>query len=76
MSFTGRRRCADALAFLEAVGLRAAVSEDRQRIITLTPAGKSYLGYGSPVLERLGIAHQAAAICAGAGHGESRNDER
>jgi hypothetical protein len=41
-SLTLMHRCADALAFLEAAGL-ATVSQDRRRIITLTPAGKSHL---------------------------------
>jgi hypothetical protein len=41
-SLTLRRRCADALAFLEAAGL-AMVSQDGQRIVTLTPAGKTHL---------------------------------
>jgi hypothetical protein len=42
MSLTLRRRRADALAFLEAAGL-AMVSQDRQRVVTLTPAGKAHL---------------------------------
>jgi len=41
-SLTLRRRCADALAFLEAAGL-AMISQDRQRLVTLTPAGKNQL---------------------------------
>ena len=41
-SLTLRRRCADALAFLEAAGL-AAISEDDQRHISLTQAGKKHL---------------------------------
>lgn len=41
-SLTLMHRCADALVFLEAAGL-AAVSQDRRRVITLTPAGKTYL---------------------------------
>ncbi len=56
MSFTLRRRCADALAFLEASGL-AAVSGDRQRIITLTQAGKNHIDRGSRGLERSGTAY-------------------
>ena len=41
-SLTLRRRCADALAFLEASGL-AMISQDRQRIVTLTQAGKNHI---------------------------------
>jgi hypothetical protein len=39
-SVTLRRRCADALAFLESVGL-VMVSEEREHVITLTQAGKN-----------------------------------
>jgi len=41
-SLTLRRRCADALAFLEASG-SAMISQDRQRIVTLTQAGKNHI---------------------------------
>jgi hypothetical protein len=41
-SLTLRRRCADALAFLEAAGL-VAVSPDRQRNVTLSSEGKTNL---------------------------------
>lgn len=41
-SLTLRRRCADALAFLEAAGL-VAVSPDRLRTVTLSSEGKSNL---------------------------------
>jgi len=41
-SLTLMHRCADALAFLEAAGL-VSVSQDRRRVITLTPAGKRHL---------------------------------
>lgn len=41
-SLTLRRRCADALAFLEAAGL-VSVSQDRLRTVTLTQAGKAHL---------------------------------
>jgi hypothetical protein len=54
MSLTLRRRCADALAFLEAAGL-AAVSQDRQRIITLTQAGKTHIDQGSRDSSDLGL---------------------
>jgi hypothetical protein len=41
MSLTLRRRCADALAFLEAAGL-VSVSPDSQRVVTLSKAGKAH----------------------------------
>jgi hypothetical protein len=41
-SVTLRRRCADALAFLEAAGLTA-VTDDNLRFVSLTPSGKSHL---------------------------------
>jgi hypothetical protein len=41
-SVTLRRRCADALAFLEAAGLTA-VTDDTLRYVSLTPSGKSHL---------------------------------
>lgn len=41
-SFTLRRRCADALAFLEAAGL-VAISSDNQRSVTLTRDGKTHI---------------------------------
>jgi len=41
-SLTLRRRCADALAFLEAAGL-VLVSPDRLRVVTLSGGGKSHL---------------------------------
>jgi hypothetical protein len=41
-SITLRRRCAEALAFLEAAGLTD-ISSDRQRLITLSQNGKSHL---------------------------------
>ena len=41
-SLTLMHRCADALAFLEAAGITT-VSQDRQRVITLTAAGKRHL---------------------------------
>jgi hypothetical protein len=40
-SLTLRRRCAEALAFLEAAGL-VAVSQDSHRIVGLTQAGKDH----------------------------------
>jgi hypothetical protein len=41
-SVTLRRRCADALAFLEAAGLTV-VTDDTLRYVSLTPSGKSHL---------------------------------
>jgi hypothetical protein len=41
-SLTLRRRCADVLAFLEAVGL-VTISQDRRRTVSLSPAGKSHV---------------------------------
>jgi hypothetical protein len=41
-SITLRRRCADALAFLEAAGL-VAISSDSQRSVTLTQDGKTHI---------------------------------
>jgi hypothetical protein len=41
-SITLRRRCADALAFLEAAGLTT-VSQETQRMVTLTQEGKAHL---------------------------------
>jgi hypothetical protein len=41
-SITLRRRCADALAFLEAARLTT-VSQERQRIVTLTQEGKAHI---------------------------------
>jgi hypothetical protein len=54
MSLTLRRRCADALAFLEAAGL-AAVSDDRQRIVILTQAGKTHIDHGARDPSDLGL---------------------
>jgi hypothetical protein len=42
-SITLRRRCADALAFLEAAGL-VSVSQNQERTVTLTEAGRDHLG--------------------------------
>jgi hypothetical protein len=53
-SITLRRRCADALAFLEAAGLTA-VSQDRQRIVTLTQEGKSHLDRAARDATDLGL---------------------
>src|SRR5689334_12995812 len=53
-SLTLCRRCADALAFLEAVGL-VTVSHDRRRIVTLTPAGKTHIDRASKDGTDLGL---------------------
>jgi hypothetical protein len=53
-SLTLRRRCADALAFLEAAGL-AAISDDRQRIVTLTRPGKSHFDQAAHEATDLGL---------------------
>lgn len=53
-SLTLRRRCADALAFLEAAGLTT-ISQDRQRIVTLTQAGKSHLDRAARDATDLGL---------------------
>src|ERR1035441_10507631 len=53
-SLTLRRRCADALAFLEAAGL-AAVSQDNQRIVTLTQAGKNHIDHAARDNTDLGL---------------------
>ena len=43
-SVTLRRRCADALAFLEAAGL-ITVTDDGLRFVSMTPAGKSHFDF-------------------------------
>ena len=53
-SLTLRRRCADALAFLEAAGL-AMISRDPQRIITLTQDGKNHLDRAARDTTDLGL---------------------
>lgn len=75
MSFTLRRRCADALAFLEAAGL-AAVSEDRQRIITLTPVGKNHIDHGSRDSSDLGLLIRQLRIAQERVRARVGNDER
>jgi hypothetical protein len=54
MSFTLRRRCAEALAFLEAAKL-VAISGDRQRTISLTPAGKAHIDSSGRNASDLGL---------------------
>jgi hypothetical protein len=53
-SVTLRRRCADALAFLEAAGL-VTVSQDNQRIVTLTQAGKNHIDHAARDNTDLGL---------------------
>jgi hypothetical protein len=53
-SLTLRRRCAEALAFLEAAKL-AAVSPDSRREVTLTQQGKHHLDRGAREANDLGL---------------------
>jgi hypothetical protein len=53
-SLTLRRRCADALAFLESAKL-AAVSPDSRREVTLTPEGKRHLERAAREANDLGL---------------------
>src|SRR5580658_9467190 len=53
-SLTLRRRCADALAFLEAAGL-VAVSADRLRTVTLSSEGKTNLDRATRDATDLGL---------------------
>jgi hypothetical protein len=53
-SLTLRRRCADALAFLEAAGL-VLVSPDRLRTVTLSDDGKAHLGRAARESTDLGL---------------------
>ena len=53
-SLTLCRRCADALAFLEAAGL-ALISQDRQRIVTVTQAGKNHIDRAARDATDLGL---------------------
>jgi hypothetical protein len=53
-SITLRRRCAEALAFLEAASL-VQVSQDRRRSISLTPQGKTHLDRGGRESSDLGL---------------------
>lgn len=53
-SLTLRRRCADALALLEAAGL-VTVSSDGRREVTLSPAGKSHIDKMSRDGSELGL---------------------
>lgn len=53
-SLTLRRRCADALAFLEAAGL-VTVSSDRRRDVALSPSGKQHVDKTSRDRTELGL---------------------
>jgi hypothetical protein len=53
-SITLRRRCAEGLAFLEAVSL-IQVSQDRRRIVSLTAQGKSHLDRSGRESSDLGL---------------------
>ncbi|HTF68755.1 MAG TPA: hypothetical protein VK638_39355 [Edaphobacter sp.] len=53
-SITLRRRCADALAFLEASQL-VSVSEDRERTVVLTDLGKKHVDGGMREASDLGL---------------------
>jgi hypothetical protein len=53
-SLTLRRRCADGLAFLEAVSL-VQVSKDRRRIVSLTAQGKAHLDRSGRETSDLGL---------------------
>jgi hypothetical protein len=53
-SLTLRRRCADALAFLEVVGL-VAISQDGQRTVKLTRSGKEHLDQSGRASTDLGL---------------------
>jgi hypothetical protein len=53
-SLTLMRRCADALAFLEAAGL-VTISQDRRRVITLTPEGKNHIDRAGRASNDLGL---------------------
>lgn len=53
-SLTLRRRCADALAFLEAAGL-VTISDDRQRTVSLTLVGKTHIDHALHDTTDLGL---------------------
>lgn len=74
-SLTLRRRCADALAFLEAAGL-ASVSQDRQRIVTLTQAGKTHIDRGGRDGTDLGLLIRQLRITQERVRARVGNDER
>jgi hypothetical protein len=53
-SVTLRRRCADALAFLEAAGL-VTISKDQQRNVSLTEEGKRHIDHAARDATDLGL---------------------
>src|SRR5258706_15348375 len=74
-SLTLRRRCADALAFLEASGL-ATLSQDNQRIVTLTQAGKIHLDRSGRDATDLGLLIRQLRITQERVKARTGNDER
>jgi hypothetical protein len=74
-SFTLRRRCADVLAFLEVAGL-AMVSEDRDRIITLTEPGKTHIDRSGRDSSDLGLLIRQLRIAQERVRARVGNDER
>jgi hypothetical protein len=74
-SLTLCRRCADALAFLEASRL-ATVSQDRQRIVTLTQASKTYIDRSGPAATDLGLLIRQLRIAQERVRARIGNDER
>lgn len=74
-SLTLRRRCADALAFLEAAGL-VIVSQDRQRTVTLTEAGKKHIDRSGREATDLGLLVRQLLITQERVKARIGNDER
>jgi len=74
-SLTLRRRCADALAFLEAVGL-VSISQDTQSIVSLTAAGKTHFDHASREETDLGLLIRQLRINQERVKGRVGNDER
>ena len=74
-SLTLRRRCADALAFLEAARL-VTVSPDRQRIVTLTDAGKKHIDRSGRDATDLGLLVRQLLITQERVKARIGNDER
>lgn len=74
-SLTLRRRCADALAFLEAAGL-AAISQDNERIVTLTEIGKNNLDRSGRDATDLGLLIRQLRITQERVRARIGNDER
>jgi hypothetical protein len=74
-SLTLRRRCADALAFLEAAGL-VDVSRDSQRVVTLTTAGKKQIDRGRRDSSDLGLLIRQLRITQDRVRARIGNDDR